>query len=719
VLVVAAAAAVRLLYLVFYLRSPLEGYHIVDQAYYLDWARQIAAGDWWGREAFEQGPLYPYLLGLAFRSVGERLTLVLVAQLAIGAGAVVLTAVCARRLFGHRASLVAGLIAALYGPLVFYECMIMKSFLEPAFTVLAFYAVLRFRDDLRGRWLWLAGLAIGTACLLRESHVLLAIPAACFAAFPSSPQANDFSRRKRLLSAATLIIATLLPLLPSALRNYRVAGEWVWVTAGGGEVFYMAHGPSATGYYSPPAFITARPPLEHEDFRREAQLRTGQELSRGQASRYWFREGLRHILADPLRTLRLTAIKAAVLLNDFEVPDSESYSIAAQFIPLLRVLPSFGWLAGLGVWGIVLCLRDWRRHWLPVAFVAAYALPVLLLYNFGRFRIGMLPVWIVLAAHALEWILRTWRSPAPGGPSKTVPALLVVGLVTLVSFLPPLGHQQMDYRVGSLLLEGSLARRAGDAARAEGAFKQALELSKQGFESQGSRRGSQHPAARKLAEAHMELASLYRSQDRVNDALAHYAAAVDVQPDSLEAHYNLANLLMASGQAAAAIEHYERALAINPRDVDTLTNLGAARLAEGRFEEAAARLEAALAIDPRSAKAHYNLANARLLQGQVPGAIEHYRQSIQLDPGNPDVHNNLGQAYLRGQQAPEAAAQFRQALALDGNHANARLNLARALEAQGNRPESAAEYRRALGLFSPDSPQAQAIQERLRALETR
>ena len=347
-LVAAVAGIVRLLYLLLYLRSPLAGYHIVDQGYYLDWSRRIAAGDWWGTEVFEQGPLYPYLLGLVFRLMGEQTTLILVLQLAVGVGTALLTSSAPRGCSARRTGLIAGLMAALYGPLVFYECMIMKSFLEPALTVLALYAILRFRDDLRQRWLWLCGLSIGAACLLRESHLLLAIPAACAAAFPGTPGAKEWTRGNRLLSAAVLAAATVLALCPSALRNYRVAGEWVWVTAGGGEVFYMAHGPSATGYYSPPEFITARPPLEHEDFRREAQLRTGQELSRGESSRFWFREGLREINDKPLRTLRLTLVKASALLNDFEVPDSESYAIASQFIVLLRGLPSFRLAGGTG-----------------------------------------------------------------------------------------------------------------------------------------------------------------------------------------------------------------------------------------------------------------------------------------------------------------------------------------------------------------------------------
>jgi tetratricopeptide (TPR) repeat protein len=674
--IVGVAVAVRLLYFWQHLRSPLAGYYIVDQSYYLQWARQIAAGDWWGSEVFEQGPLYPYLLGLIFRLVGEHATAILAAQLLIGVGTVVLTCLCGIRLFGAATGLIAGLIAALYGPLVFYDCMLMKSFLEPALTLLALYAVVRFRDDVRASWLWLCGLAIGAACLLRESHLLLFLPAACGAAFPNATPSQHWPRQKRLLMAAALGLATLLPLLPSALRNYRVGGEWIWVTAGGGEVFYMAHGPSATGYYSPPEFITARPPLEHEDFRREAQRLTGRPLTRGESSRFWFREGLRQIAADPMRTLWLTLVKASALFNDFEVPDSESYEVNRQFIPLLHWLPSFGWLAGLGMVGLVLCLLQWRSNWLIVGFVAAYAAPVLLLYNFGRFRIGLMPLWILLAAFGLDSFLRLWRTPTQHSRALAWSLVLMV-IVTAAAFLPPLGSAQMDYRLGSLLLTGTLSRRAGDAHRAEQSFNEALKLAQRRFDAQtpGSR-----PAARKLAEAHMELASLYRSQGLGNEALEHYARAIRAQPDSLEAHFNLANLLMESGQPAAAIEHYQRALAIDPRDVDTLINLGAARLGQGDFEAAITHLQAALEIKPRNAQAHYNLANAWLLQGRPEPAIEHYRQSLAADPDNADAHNNLGQAYLRQERFAEAAAEFRQALAIDANHANARLNLARALE---------------------------------------
>jgi tetratricopeptide (TPR) repeat protein len=314
--------------------------------------------------------------------------------------------------------------------------------------------------------------------------------------------------------------------------------------------------------------------------------------------------------------------------------------------------------------GLVLCLREWRRQWVIAGFVAAYAVPVLLLYNFGRFRIGLAPLWILLAAFGLDWLVRLWRTAAERRALRLTGSLALIAAVTALAFLPPLGYAQMDYRLGSLLLTGTLRKRADDPRGAELSFQEALQQARQRVAQSA---GADHHATRKMAEAHLELASLYRSQGRASEALEHFGRAIDAQPGSLEAHFNLANLLMESGRPEAAIEHYQRALAIAPRDVDTLINLGHARLSQGELEAAAQHFQAALVIEPRNARAHYNLANASLMQGQIDRAIQHYLQSLAADSNNADAHNNLGQAYL---------------LQGDPNHANAQRNLARVLEAQ-------------------------------------
>jgi hypothetical protein len=243
-----------------------------------------------------------------------------------------------------------------------------------------------------------------------------------------------------------------------------VAGEWVVVTAGGGEAFYIAQGPQARGFYNPPDFVLAATGREHEDFRDEARRRTGQELSRSQSSRYWFSEGLREMAADPLRTLQLTLAKAAVLLNDYDVPDSHSLAAAREFVPALWVLPSFGWVGGLGLVGMALCLRSWRRYLLPLGFVAAHVLPILVFYNFGRFRIGLMPVWMLFAAYACVWIVRGLRGASSVQRRWAIVALLAAAILSAGMFYPLLAE---DFRLTDSKFVALLALRGGDYALAE------------------------------------------------------------------------------------------------------------------------------------------------------------------------------------------------------------------------------------------------------------
>jgi hypothetical protein len=230
----------------------------------------------------------------------------------------------------------------------------------------------------------------------------------------------------------------------------------VLVTAGGGEAFYIAQGPQARGFYNPPDFVLAATSQEHEDFRTEARRRTGLELSRSESSRYWFREGLKSALADPLRAIGLVVKKAAILLGDYDVPDSQSYVATRHFVPALWILPSFGWIGGLGLLGLALCLPAWRRYVLPLGFIAAHVLPILIFYNFGRLRIGMMPVGILLAAYAGVWIVRGLRQTTSPQRQRAVVALLVALALSAAMFYPLLAE---DFRLSDAKFIASLALR--------------------------------------------------------------------------------------------------------------------------------------------------------------------------------------------------------------------------------------------------------------------
>ncbi len=64
------------------------------------------------------------------------------------------------------------------------------------------------------------------------------------------------------------------------------------------------------------------------------------------------------------------------------------------------------------------------------------------------------------------------------------------------------------------------------------------------------------------------------TQDRIDEAIAHYERALVLKPDYATAHNNLGNALMRQDRMEEAQAHYERALALNPDYANAHNNLG-------------------------------------------------------------------------------------------------------------------------------------------------
>lgn len=435
--VLAVAVLVRAGYLALYLASPLHGYLVVDHELYINWGRQIAQGDIFYERAFEQGPLYAYSLGLIFAAIGDRLVWLYVLQLVIGVAGVTLCYLSAKRLFDTKTALIASGLMALFGPLVFYECMAMKSFLSPFFTLCILYFGTRYRDEKRWYNLAAIGVAGGLACLVRENHVLLLVVAAVWVWWSDRDRLKHQWRRAGV--ALLPIVVGVACLLPATIHNWVVAKELILVTSGGGEVFYMGHGPAADGYYRAPDFVRPHPLVEHEDFRREAERRTGHAMSQGGSSRYWLKEAIAYAVSHPVHEVGLLYRRFAILLNDFEVSDSENYRVYRTVIPLLALLPTFGWISGLGLIGAVICLRWPKQNGLILGLAFAHIVSILATYNFGRFRLGLTPLWAIFAGVAIVWILRQWKTGSGKQKRYAMLAAVVAIAISAASFLPPPG----------------------------------------------------------------------------------------------------------------------------------------------------------------------------------------------------------------------------------------------------------------------------------------
>lgn len=624
-----AAAAFRLAYWVQARRTPFYDYLHLDPLYYVAWGRRIAAGEWLGTDLFEQSPLYAYVLGGFFTVVGEQFALLRLVQFALGVLMCVGIAYVARQVLGPRAGLAAGLIAASFGPFLYYEGQVMKSFLNPVLAVLVLVLLVLARSG-SVRALGAAGGAVGVLALTRETAILLVpvLALGCAATWPLP------ARRERLRAAAWFLAGAAAVLLPLALRNFAVSGEAVLLTSGGGEVFYLGNYEQANGAYLPPPFVRPAPAFEHEDFRAEARRRTGLPLSRVEASRFWFREGMRAIAADPARWLRLELRKLALFWNARELPDNYSYEVFAAEIPLLRWTVTFGVVAPLALVGIALTIRRWRAllplHLLLATFLAAE----LLFFNFSRFRLTVVPVLIVFAAAAVAAAIEAAQTRNLRGAAAITGSALLLALPLHADLTSP-----DDAPGQGDLLRGFALLDAGRAAEAEATFRRA----RGSIEQWGSAHGG--APALELGSACFGQGSALVKLERQRDAIEPLRCAAERSPREIGPLDLLATALLGAGQDAEAQAVLERLLLLQPARFATYFDLATLAHRRGDAAEAIRILErgkehAGALATPDLVDYHLALAVVLLDPGgNAEAALPHLREVLRLEPDHPQAES--------------------------------------------------------------------------------
>ena len=170
-----------------------------------------------------------------------------------------------------------------------------------------------------------------------------------------------------------------------------------------------------------------------------------------------------------------------------------------------------------------------------------------------------------------------------------------------------------------------------------------------------------------------------------------FGHTVAVTRNNFFAHYNLANRLAAVGKLDEAVAHYEAAVRARPDYANAHNNLGNALDKLGRTAEAAQHYAEALKFSGGAA-ARVNLGNSLLTAGKVEEAISHYTETLRLSPDSLEAHNSLGVALVRQDKVAEAVSHFRTALQIKPDFVDARANLAAALAQQRNVKEAVEQY---------------------------
>ncbi len=367
-LVFLVALLVRVLYLKEIAATPVWYWHLWNQSdmhTFLTGARRILAGDllvrdpyhpfhawhaaiapaeqwqrWYAPHIFHQVPGYYYLLAFFLKAFGGSLTVVRLSQSLLGAVHAVLLGAIGQRIMGRTGGLLVGILAAIYGPMIVAEPMILREGVGLLFASLGLFMVLRCLDARPANWsaraqlAWLAaGVVLGIGALTKETGFVL------FGGVWVWVVGHSLWRRDRhrRLAGLVLLAGFTLGLSPLILRNVAVGASPLAFSPQGAVNFILGN---AADSWSGGVIFDVSP-----------SLRTILEESQGRLLPSILAT-LRTYEGRPIQFFANMWAKFSAIWSNIELPDNFNYEYVKMHSVLLQSLPRFVcvWLpAALGL----------------------------------------------------------------------------------------------------------------------------------------------------------------------------------------------------------------------------------------------------------------------------------------------------------------------------------------------------------------------------------
>jgi tetratricopeptide (TPR) repeat protein len=702
------AALLRIAYTLASRQSPFFDHLDLDSRFYDLWAKDIAGGQWVGDEVFFMGPLYPYFLAVIYRVFGTGLVTVKVIQGLAGGLTAGVTYLLGRRLFGPVAGIVAGFMAALYVPFIFYDNSILLPVLATLLNALMLYFL--YTGLLGGtmRDFLLAGLLAGLSAAGNASVLAFGLPAVVFLLIWGKAGAGT-----RFRKAFLFVVGAALVVTPIMIRNYAVGRDFVPLTSNAGLNFFIGNNERAMGAYVKPEGLDVYTDPTGESI---AEAAEGRDLKPSEVSDYWTGRALAFIREQPRSFLHNMGRKVFFFWSVYEVPQIEHLQFERRYSWLLRIpSPSFGIVCPLGILGIILALRRRKEAYLLLLFILAYSVTIITFFVVARYRLPMIPALLVFAGYTVQWwiaeaLKRKYRPVVYSGLGFV--ALFVLVHANLYRVDPMSGFAQSYYRLGLI------HEKKDQRPEAIESYRQAV---------------AADPA---LEEAHVNLGILLSRDQQYQEAAEHLARALTLKPEYPKAYYNLGLVYAEQGRGDSALILIDRALALQPEY--PLAEIGKAGILyeTARFgpaeslmarlasnpdigRQAREQMEALLRLIPerrawmldrdseaaRSSDLQVLRADNLLSLGLGKRALEAYELAVREDSLSALALHQAGTLYFNGGDAKRAGSYFRRALRADPAYPGAHFALGVIAYREGDIPGACREFEQEISV-DPTSGQS-------------
>lgn len=535
---------IRLAYLLEYrAKSIFYGQLMLDAQVYEDWARRIASGQWSGGGVFYHAPLYPYLLAVCMKIIGDRYLPIYALQILLGLALLVLVYRIGKRCASGWIGLGACALLVFYAALPFFETKIMSTSVGVFLSTLALWATSEAWEK-RGWLLWLGcGALIGLSALAIPACLLLAL---FFAA-------GLLWRRDHLAEAGAVVAGAVLAIAPATIHNFTQGGGLVPISSQGGITFYQGNNVKSRGLYSVVEGFSGSPLTQMQEEKALAEKAVGHPLRASEVSSYWFGQGLREIATQPGEAFGLLQMKLLRWFSSIEYSTEYSEAIergevATLWIPILP----FGFLAVGAVAGILLGWRAYPRLAPVYLYLGATLAPPMIFYVSSRYRLPAAPALAILAGTALERLAARIRAR---GVFDALPVILLI-LIAAGATLIPLGRDHLFQDANVHYNAGNLFYDRGEYDTAIDQYRQALEVSD--FE-----------------YYRINLGNALTRKGRYDEAVEQYRLASLKKPSFAKSYIQWAKTLVLQGRFEEASSVYQRAVRLNSRSSEVEAMLAA------------------------------------------------------------------------------------------------------------------------------------------------
>lgn len=675
------ALAIRLLFLWDISDAPTFDVPVVDSFVYHEAAASLAKGEGFQSSFFFQPFLYPAFLSVIYSLLGVSVIVAKLVQALLGALTCLLVWHLGRKVFGNATGIIAGLIVALYGPLLFFESELLATGLASlgmVVLVLLFMAARTSESMIR---FFVLGLCCALCTITRPTFLLVALAGMVWLLV-----VRRGSKPMRVGLLPLFGIALLGFLIPASIVAFITrehTGHLTFLPSSGGINFYLGNNENYA------ETVNARMGSDWSELLRLPELENVEDDDQSR-NRFFQQRTMDYATSQPGAFLAGMGRKTLQIVSGREIPRNVDVYLFTSWSWMLRSLlwkiGGFGFPFGLLFpFAVLGCFLFFRKIPVPIWLsLVIYGLSVVAVFVTARYRIPLVPLLSVLAAAGITGLLQMVRRREMKRIGLSG-ALLAVAI--LISSIPgPFVAERMDYEPELYCCIGDSLRRSGKPDEALQQFEEAVRL------------------APDHAEAQADLAQLYAAGGRIDEAIEACRAALKSKPNMLRALSNLSSLLSDKGDHEEAIEVCRKGLEIRPRDPALLFNMAKALAGRGDGRAAREQLEKALNADPENVPALFEMARIHEREGRVIDAVRLFEKAAALEP---DVENcgTLANLHARMGRFDEALKWFETGLEHTPDFPTLMHGAARALERMG-RLEEATEYLARTLRVAPGYPQA-------------